>query len=175
VTADHTGHQGVAMAQSLLVHGAAGLALAGVVLALGAAARRQGELRWGRMAVVGGLGAAALSLIQCVLGQVLAGWAVPDGRTVEAGVLFELINRIDGVKMFGFAVMAAAGAVLARRAGVLPRWLGYLGAVLAVTLVGAGVGYLLTSAALATVAYMALPLLLVWVTGAGLSVASGRR
>ena len=46
VVAAYTGHQGVAMTQSLLVHGVAAVALAVVVLALGQAARhRRGTSR----------------------------------------------------------------------------------------------------------------------------------
>ncbi|MEV1287459.1 hypothetical protein [Micromonospora sp. NPDC049679] len=175
VTAAYAGHRGMAMTQSLLVHGVAALALAVVALALADVAARNRAQRWGRVAAAGGLGAAALSLAQFALGQALAAWAVPTGRTGAAGLLFDLVNRIDGVKMFALAVMAAAGVAVARRTRVLPGWLGYVGAVLAVALTGAGVGYLLVSTALTPVAYVALPLLLVWVTGTGLSLARARR
>ena len=163
-------HQVAAMTQFLLVEGIAAIALAVVVLALGQAARRRGAARFGRATVGAGLAAAALSLIQCALGLWLAGSAAPDGRTDQAGRLFDLINRIDGVKMFALAAMAVAGVGLVRR-GVLPRWLGYTAAFLATALILSGVGYLLLNTTFAQAVFVSGPLLLVWVTGAGVAVA----
>lgn len=83
VVTSYSAHQAAAVTQYLLVEGLAGVALALVVLALGQAARRRGADRPGRTALVAGLGAAALSLIQCVLGVALAasrlGTATPAG------------------------------------------------------------------------------------------------
>jgi hypothetical protein len=171
VVAAYTGHRGAAMAQSLLVHGVAALALAVVVLALGQAARHRDAGPLARAAVVAGIGAAVVSLLQCALGLLLAGWAVPDGDSGRAGSLFAAINRLDGVKMLALAAMAASGAVLVRRTRLLPSWLGYLGALLAVALVVSGVGYLLLSSALAAAAFVSGPLLVVWVTATGISLA----
>jgi len=121
--------------------------------------------------VAAGLTAVALSLIQCGLGLLLAGSFAPDGKIDGAGRLFDVINRMDGVKMFALAAMALAAAGLSRRA-VLPRWLGYVAAVLTVALIASGAGYLLLSTTLAQAVFVSGPLLLVWVTGAG--VALGR-
>jgi hypothetical protein len=174
VVAAYTGHRGVAMTQSLLVHGVAAVALAVVVLALGQAARRRDAGTLARATVVAGVGAAVVSLVQCALGLWLAGWAVPDGDAGRAGALFAAINRLDGVKMLALAAMAAmaamaaGGAALVRRTHLLPGWLGYLGALLAVALVVSGIGYLLLSSALAPAAFVSGPLLLVWVTATGI-------
>jgi hypothetical protein len=173
VVAAYAGHRGVAMLQSLLVHGVAGVALAVVVLALGAAARDRAAGQLGRVTVVAGVGAAGVSLLQCALGLLLAGWAVPDGDSGRAGLLFAAVNRLDGVKMLALAAMAAGGAVLVRRTRLLPSWQGYLGFLLAVALVVSGAGYLLLSSALAPAAFVSGPLLLVWVTATGISL--GRR
>jgi hypothetical protein len=170
VVAAYTGHRGVAMTQSLLVHGVAAVALAGVVLELGRAARRRDGGPLGPAMVVAGVGAAVVSLVQCALGLLLAGWAVPDGDSGRAGSLFAAINRLDGVKMLALAAMAASGAVLVRRTRLLPGWLGWLGALLAVALVVSGIGYLLLSSTLAPTAYVAGLLLLAWVTAAGISL-----
>jgi hypothetical protein len=170
VIAAYTGHRGVAMTQSLLVHGVAAVALAIVVLALGQAARRRDAGPLTQATVVAGVGAAAVSLLQCALGLLLAGSAVPDGDTGRAGSLFAAINRLDGLKMLALAVMAASGAALVRRTHLLPGWLGYLGALLAVALVVSGIGYLLLSSTLAPSAYVAGLLLLAWVTSAGISL-----
>jgi hypothetical protein len=170
VVAAYTGHRGVAMTQSLLVHGVAAVALAVVVLALGQAARRRDGGPLGPAVVVAGVGAAAVSLLQCALGLLLAGSAVPDGDSGRAGSLFAAINRLDGVKMLALAAMAASGAALVRRTRLLPVRLGWLGVLLAVALVVSGVGYLLLSSALAPTAFVSGALLLVWVAAAGISL-----
>jgi hypothetical protein len=119
--------------------------------------------------VVAGVAAAAISLLQCAVGLVLAGFLAPDGETRWAGRVFDLINRWDGVKMVALAAMAAAGVGLSRRA-VLPRWLGYVAVSLVAALLVSGAGYLLLSETPAQAVLVAGPLLLVWVTGAGVAV-----
>ena len=171
VVATYSAHQGAAITQYVLIEGVAAIALAGVVTALGMAARRCGAAQLGRVTVAAGLTAVALSLAQCGLGLLLAGSFAPDGKADAAGRLFDLINRMDGVKMFALAAMAFAAVGLAGRA-VLPRWLGYVAAVLTVALIVSGAGYLLLSTTLAQAVFVSGPLLLVWVTGAG--VALGR-
>ena len=170
VVSAYTGHQGVAAAQYVLVEGLAAVALAIVVIALGRAAGRRGSGRLGGVVALAGIGAAIVSLIECGLGLVLAGAAVPDGETGRAGVLFHLINRLDGAKMLALATMALAGVALARRAGVLPRWLGHAAALLAVAMTVSGGGYLLLSTALSQAAAASLPLLLIWVAGTGVTL-----
>jgi hypothetical protein len=170
VVATYSAHQGAAMTQYLLVEGVAAIALAVVVTGLGRAARRRGANRLAVATVVAGLSAVALSLAECALGLLLAGSAAPDGEIGRAGRLFDLINRMDGVKMFALAAMAVAGVGLVRRA-VLPRWLGYTAASLAVALIVSGAGYLLLNTTLAQAVFVSGPLLLVWVTGAGVALA----
>jgi hypothetical protein len=169
VVATYSAHQGAAMTQYVLIEGVAAIALAVVLIALDMAARRRGAAQLGRVAVAAGLTAVALSLIQCGLGLLLAGSFAPDGKIDGAGRLFDVINRMDGVKMFALAAMALAAAGLSRRA-VLPRWLGYVAAVLTVALIASGAGYLLLSTTLAQAVFVSGPLLLVWVTGAGVAL-----
>jgi hypothetical protein len=95
VVATYSAHQAAAMAQYVLIEGVAAIALAGVVMALGRAARRRGARQAERVVVVTGLTAVALSLAQCALGLLLAGSFAPDGETDRAGALFDLINRMD--------------------------------------------------------------------------------
>ncbi len=183
VVSSYTGHQGAAIAQVLLTEGVAGLALAVLVLALGQAAWRYQAQRLASVIEITGLGAAGLSFIQCALGLLLARWAVPAGDSSRAGVLFELASRADGAKMLLLAVVAVATIILARRpplipaaltfrtAAVFPAWTGWPSGALAVALLVSGAGYLLLIPALAAAAYLSLPLLLIWVTGAGLLLA----
>jgi hypothetical protein len=170
VVAAYTGHRGAAMTQYLLVEGAAAVALAVVAIALARAAGRAGAGRAGWVAGLAGSGAAIVSLIQCGLGLWLVGGAVPNGETARSGSLFHLINRMDGAKMLALATMALAGVVVVRRTDLLPRWLRYHAALLAVSLSAAGVGYLLLNNALAQAAAVALPLLLIWVAGTGVTL-----
>ena len=180
VTSAFAAHSGIAAVQYTFTEGlpAAGLAVVAVALsraAAGAASDGQAGGRPGplsRLVLTAGVLAAAVSTVQWVLGLVLATVAAPHGEHAASLTLFQIVNRLDGVKMFLLAGLAAGGTALARRA-VLPRWLGVSGTVLAVLLLGSGVGYLLLNPTLAPLAYVDGPLLLFWVTGT--AVVSGRR
>jgi hypothetical protein len=89
----------------------AAVALAVVVLTLGRAARHRGADLLSNVTVVAGISAAVVSLVQCGLGLVLAGWAGPGGDARGAGLLFAAISRLDGVKMLALAAMAVSAAV----------------------------------------------------------------
>jgi hypothetical protein len=169
VLATYRAHQGAAMTQYVLVEGVAAIALAVVVIALGQAARPRGARGLGLAAVVAGLSAVALSLVECALGLLLAGSVAPDREAARAGQLFDLINRLDGLKMVALAVLAVAGVGLVRRA-VLPRWFGYIAALLAVALIASGAGYLLLDTTLTQAVFVSGPLLLVWMTGSGIAL-----
>ena len=75
------------------------------------------------------------SLAQFVLGAMLAQASAPG----TAHLLYDAVNRLDGVKMLALAVLAIAAAT----SGVLPRWLRYAGIALAITITASGVAYLL--------------------------------
>ncbi len=167
VVSAYAGHQGPAIGQVVLTEGVAGLALAVVVLALGQVARCHGARRLASRIEIAGFAAVGLSLVQCVLGLLLAGWAAPADDSARAGALFELVSRIDGAKMLLLAAVAVSASGLAGR-GVFPAWAVWPSGVLAVALTVSGFGYLLLSPALAWAAYVSLPVLLVWVAGAGI-------
>ena len=169
VVAGYTGHQAVATAQFALTEGLAAVCLAVVAAAIG---RASVTARAARVVAMAGGAAAVISLAQCAIGVYLVNSAVPAGHAATAGTLNEAITRMDGVKMLVLAGMGLAGAGLARR-GLLPRWLGYAGLALAVAVTVSGLGYLMLVSGLAAAAWASLPLLLVWVAGAG--IALGRR
>lgn len=173
VIARYADHVAAVQAQFALTEGLPAIGLAIVAGALARAAHRSGERRLSLITAVSGAIAAAISLTQYALGAVLAGAAVPGHATGQAGALFEAVNRLDGIKMFALAVLALAGAALAGKAGLLPRWLRYAGGALAATITVSGIGYLLLIGTLAPMAYVAGVLLLVFVTGTG--VALGRK
>jgi len=173
VVAAFAGHQASGAAQYVLTEGAASLALAVVVIAVGRAGLRADAGRAARLTMGAGLAAAAIALVQCALGLYLTMSAVPADHISAAAAVSETVTRLDGVKMFVLATMAAAGTVMARQAGLLPRWLRYTGVALVVAIIASGIGYALLNNAFALTAWASLPLLLVWVTGAG--IATGRR
>jgi hypothetical protein len=175
VLSAYAGHQGAAITQYLLVEGAAAIALTIVVVALGRAAIRHGSQRSGRVVLLAGIGAAVVSLVECGLGLVLCAGAVPDGEAGRAGTLFHLINRIDGVKMLALAAMALAAADLARRGGLVPRWLGYVSAALSAAMTASAIGYLLLDNTPTQAAALSLGLLLIWVAATGITVGRGSR
>ena len=81
-------------------------------------------------------------------------------------MLYEAVNRLDGVKMLALAILALAGAA----SGALPRWLRYTGITLAVVITASGLAYLLLLASLAFLAVPAGVLLLAFITGTGLAL-----
>lgn len=158
---------GAATANYLLTEGLAGMALAGVAIALYQAARHRSASRSARPMLIAALVAAGTSVAQCIIGVLVVVWIAPAGAVTLAGTLIDLVNRVDGVKMLVLAVMALAALALARQPRVLPRAFAYLGAALAVTLIASGVGYLLGSGPLLQAVFVSLPLLLLWVLAVG--------
>ncbi|MFD7440113.1 hypothetical protein [Streptomyces sp. NPDC059909] len=160
-----------AIAQALLVHGVAAVGLAAVGSGLLGWARRTGVAA-ARFAGWTGTAAAALAFVQLVLELIAVSGADPasPGRT---GALFEAVQRVDGVKMFALAALAAAACVASRHGTLLRRWEAVTGWALAATITASGIGYLLLSTALTPMAFISLPLLLVWI--AALGAALGRR
>lgn len=165
VVAAYDGHRAVVVAQFVFTEGLPAVGLAVIALALAAAARALGALTAARTAAVAGVAAAVVSLTQCVLGIALAGTTASG----TAHVLYDAVDRLDGIKMFLLAVLALAGAA----SGVLPGWLRWVAVALAVAIVVSGIGYLLLVPSLATVAYVSGVLLLVFVTATGIVL--GRR
>jgi hypothetical protein len=160
ITAAFAGHQTAAAAQFALTEGLPAAGLAIIAITLARAARRSGAAAAGRAALIAGGAAALISLLQFVLGAVLAGTASPG----TAHLLYDAVNRLDGVKMFALAVLALAGA--ASRA--LPQWLRYTGIGLAIALAASGIAYLLLLQGLAILAIPSGVLLLVFITGTGI-------
>jgi hypothetical protein len=170
----YAGHRGVVVAQYVFTEGLPAVFLAVVVVALARAAAAAGWARLGRGVLASGLAACAVSLVQCALGVWFAWTLIPDRRLGTAVDVFEAINRLDGVKMFLLAALAAVAFVLGARVQVvLPLSLAWEAAALAAAITVSGVGYLFLLSGPALAAWVSLPLLLVFVTGTGVVV--GRR
>ncbi len=162
IAAALAGHQAAVAAQFTLTEGLPAAGLAIVSIALARAARRSGAAAAGRAALLAGGMAALISLAQFVLGAVLAATSAPG----TAHLLYDVVNRLDGVKMLTLAVLGVAAA----SSGVLLRWLRYTGTALAVAITASGIAYLLLLQGLASLAVPAGVLLLVFITGTGITL-----
>jgi hypothetical protein len=160
IAAALAGHQTAVAVQFALTEGLPAAGLAIIAIALARAARRSGAAAAAWAALIAGGAAALISLLQFVLGAVLAGTASPG----TAHLLYDAVNRLDGVKMFALAVLALAGAA----SRVLPRWLRYAGIALAIAIASSGIAYLLLLEGLAILAVPAGVMLLVFITGTGI-------
>jgi hypothetical protein len=108
-------------------------------------------------------------LTQCVVGFLATGAATAHDVT-RCGDLSNLVNQLDGVKMIAIAGTAAVLATLGGTGLALPRWL-RIGAVpLGIALVASGYSYLALWQPLAWTAFVSGTLLLVWVTGLGITL-----
>ncbi|WP_326594275.1 hypothetical protein [Streptomyces sp. NBC_01294] len=81
--------------------------------------------------------------------------------------MFEMVQRVDGVKMLALAALAAAACAACRHGTLLRRWEVVIGWVLAATITASGMGCLLLSTALTPTALISLPLLLIWIAALG--------
>jgi hypothetical protein len=156
------GHGPALAAQFTLTEGLPAIGIAVVSAALARTARRHGAPMAARFAFGFGLAAAVISALQFVLGLVLAATSAPG----LAHVLYQSVNRMDGVKMLALAVLGAAGAATV----ALPRWLRWTGAALAVAITCSGLVYLFLVPSLAVAAGPALVLLLAFITGCGIMI-----
>jgi len=136
---------GPLLIQVILVHGIAGLALALLVLAV---AGRSGIPQTTRIL---GVIAGALSF-----GQLACEFVVWSGSNPgEADIWWTVALRLDGVKMLVIAVLMM---LLLRRTRVVAS----ITLLAAVSIAVSGIGYLLQYPPLMLVAFVSLPLLLVW-------------
>lgn len=167
ITAALAGHGTALATQFALTEGLPAAGLAIVSIALARAARDSGAVTTARFAAAAGSAAALISFTQFVLGMVLAGTAAP----ATAHLLYDAVNRLDGVKMLALALLGAAGAA----SRLLPWWLRYAGIALAIAITASGVAYLLLLPGPAIMAAPALVLLLVFITGTGIVLGTSSR
>jgi hypothetical protein len=106
------------------------------------------------------------SLTQCVIGLFVTA-AATGGNIASCGMLSDLVNRLDGVKMLA---LVGATAWIAAAGPALPRWLRGVTVALGLALIASGYAYLALSNALAWTAYVSGPLLLLWVGSAGIAL-----
>jgi hypothetical protein len=153
-------HGPAILAQSLLVHGIPGIALAVLALSLALATKVPTALR--RVVTGSGAAAGAVSLIQVGLAAIAVTGAASNAAATTQG-LFHALNIADTVKLVVLAAFAAAATHAARRAGMAPTGLVALAAVLVALLPAGGAAFLIVSPVLTAMLTASLPLLLLWV------------
>jgi hypothetical protein len=167
LAAFYQAHGAQHLAQIFLIHGVAALALVSLAAALWGALHEDTDtsalatLSFGAAVV-----AASLSLTQAALGATLVSPPLLAGDAAIIRAIRALINTLDTFKLLALALFVGASVPLALSAGVLPRWLGWMGGLLVLSLIAGGLSFIV-SPMLAPALYLALPLLLLWagVTG----------
>src|SRR5438067_7669131 len=142
-------HREVAMIQAYLLDGIAGVSLIVFAAALRSALRRfEGESATVSSVLFGaGVAAGTVSLLQGLFTQVLADHVAAMGNPAAIRTLYDLNTEGDTYKLLALGVFLAAVALLVFRTQALPRWLGWLAAVLAPLLTVAGWNFALSAAA----------------------------
>lgn len=150
-------HSGAAVAQSLLVHGVAGVALAAFAWSLSRSVDHSSVA-----VVVLGSVAAVLSLLQAViLLSVATGVSSLPASAVDQRVGW--IDTVDTLKLAVLAAFVVVASVALVTAGSAGEWLRLLAVALAVLLVAGGTSFMVSSSVLTGALYLSLPLLLIWV------------
>lgn len=156
VVAEHyRGHAVGVAVQALLVHGVAGACLAALAVLLWRAGRRE-RPALALAALLGGVGAAAVSVLQATL----AVTAVADAAGTPPGELasaFHAVNRADVVKLLLLTALVASATRWCDR-----RLVTVLGVPLAVLLPLGAASFLHPSPVLQAALVASLPLLLAW-------------
>jgi hypothetical protein len=168
----YAGHEAIAFAQFIFTEGLPALTLGIVLVCLAKYALAANEALLGGIILAAGLAAATISFTQFCLGAYLCLAAVPGNRVAATKTVFDLLNRIDGVKMLLMAIFALAGFRAIRNGKArLPMWLAWAALALAVSIFISGLGFLFLLDGLSPATYASLPLLMLWVTAVGIALA----
>jgi hypothetical protein len=162
----YAAHQSEAKAQYIVVEGIAGVLL-GMVLFYCIWHIRRCERTWTSRAAVAGGVAVGGSLLQCLLGLLLVS-AASKGYLGQSGDIYQLINRLDGVKQLLLGACVVMLGILLRTTSNYPLWLARTSVITGIALVPSGLAYLLLSNVLAGTTFVSLPLLILWVAGTGI-------
>lgn len=173
LAAFYRAHASQHLAQVFLIHGVAALALLALAAGLRGAVRQEaGTHALATLSFGAAVVAAGLSLTQAALGSTLASPALLAGDAAAIPVIRALINALDTFKLLALALFVGATIPLALAGRVLPRWLGWAGGLLALSLVAGGLSFIV-SPALTPALYLALPLLLLWAGATSVALLRG--
>jgi chromate transport protein ChrA len=162
----YAANMGQAAAQFLVVEGLAG-ALLGIVLFYSIRRVSRCDPTWtSKVAVAAGV-VVAISLLQSLLGLFLV-FSASKGHLSQSGDIYQLFNRLDGVKQLLLGVCVVILGVLLRTTSNYPQRLMRTTVMVGIALGASGLSYLLLWNALAGTAFVSLPLLILWVAGTGI-------
>lgn len=168
-------HREVAMIQAYFLDGIAGIAL----IVFAAALRSNLHKLEGDRAILtsilfgAGVAAGTVSLLQGLFTQVLADRVATLGNPAAIRTLFDLNGEGDTYKLLAFGVFFGAVALLVFHTHALPRWIGWVAAVLAPLLIIAGWNFVLSTSVQYVAYTVLLIVLLLWVLS--VSIVSLRR
>jgi Domain of unknown function (DUF4386) len=162
-------HGEAAMIQAYFLDGLAGASLIVFAAALRSALRPfEGENATLSSILFGaGVAAGTVSLLQGLFTQVLADRVATLGNPAAIRTLFDLNGEGDTYKLLVLGVFLGAAALLVFRTRALPRWLGWVAAVLAPLLVIAGWNFALSPSVQYAAYTVLLIVLLLWVAAVG--------
>jgi hypothetical protein len=162
-------HEVKSMIATLLIDGVAGLA----IVALASCLRRYlaGRSNLHTAVLWAGIGAGAASLVQMVVGELMAYRAANGSSPEHIKTLFNVLNNGDTVKIALLSAMIAAASILARRTSAFPRWLAIAGVTFAPLLAISGLAFPLNSDALYASLAVTLIGLLAWAASAAATIA----
>lgn len=167
-------NRNAAMLQTYLIDGIAGIS----ILVFSAGVRNvfrkseRGSTILYDVVLGAGVASASVSLVQAALGETLASSAAEQNPEAIL-MLFNIFNTSDTFKMLALALLSGITAILIFYTNALPKWIGWMGAVLSLALIIGGLSFVLESVVFYNVLYIALPLLLIWV--AAISIVVFRR
>ncbi len=173
LTTHFLAHRSAHLIRSYLIDGIAGVA---VLIFAGALANVFRSFDDSQNAILtsvlwgAGVAAASISLVQAGLQEVLVNPDVLAAGDGSIRTILVLINTTDTFKLLALALFSGAASALILRTHALPRWLGWLGAILSLALFIGGLSFLLESPALLSVLFASLPLLLVWVGAVSVAI-----
>lgn len=108
----------------------------------------------------------AVSLPQCLLGLFLVS-SLSKGHLAQSADIYQLINRLDGVKQLLLGACVVLLGILLRTTSNYPRWLGRTTVLVGIALASSGLAYLLLWNVLTGTTFVSLPLLILWVASTG--------
>ena len=172
IAAYYDDHEVRSMIATLLIDGVAGLAIIALAYCLWRYLAAEQDA-FGRALIVAGVGAGVVSLVQMVVGEVMAYRAAHGSSPDHVQTLFKVLNNLDTVKIALLAILIAAASVLARRSGAFPHRLAVAGIVFAPLLAISGFAFPLDSDALYASLTVTLIGLLAWVVAVTAVMARG--
>ncbi|MCB0107214.1 MAG: hypothetical protein KDE53_14940, partial [Caldilineaceae bacterium] len=144
LTSYFSAHQQSHLIQAYLIAGIAGLALLVFTASLSSYLQKRTDGKTSYHSVILGAGtiAAGISLVQAGLQKALTKREILMSQGELLRLILVLINTTDTFKLLALALLSASVSLLALRHNVLPPWIGWLGALLAVSLVLGGLNFL---------------------------------